>query len=430
MPRWRRSATALRCTSIVAALALVVGASSAQRATVRDPILVLVSFDGWRSDYIDRLAAPNLRALAARGVRAAALVPSFPALTFPNHYTLVTGLYPEHHGIVANNMIDESIGSRFSTSAETAKDPRWWDAEPLWVTVIRAGRRAATMFWPGTDVEIRGVRPTFWKPYVKAITSPDRVRQVVEWLRLPDAQRPSFLSVYFDEVDTTGHESGVDSPELRAAAAHLDDAVGQLVRGVHALGLDDRTTIVVVSDHGMTALSTDRVVYLDDYVDPASVEVTEWNGLLAAAPRDGDVQALYRKLHGRHPALAVYLREQLPQRLHYSDNPRIAPLVGIPRIGWAVTTRARLAGRKLEAGAHGFDPRDRDMGALFIAAGPGLRRGVVVPAFDNVDVYNVLCRVLGLTAEKNDGGTAIAARLFEAESASASTRRLPQPRVR
>jgi len=426
-----RSAKVSRSLAIVIAFVLVAGAPSAQRAPVRDPILILVSFAGWRWDYIDRLAAPNLRGLAARGVRAAALVPSFPPLTFPNHYTIVTGLYPEHHGIVANNMIDEAIGRRFSTSAETAKDPRWWGGEPLWVSGILAGRRAATMFWPGTEVEIRGVRPTFWKPYAKAITSPDRVRQVVEWLRLPDAQRPSFLSLYFDEVDTAGHESGVDSPELRTAATHLDDALGQLVGGVHALGLDDRTAIVVVSDHGMTALSTDRIVYLDDYVDPATVDVTEWHGVLAASPRDGDVKALYRKLHGKHPALAVYLREQLPRRLHYSDNPRIAPIIGIPRIGWAVTTRARLAEKKLDAGAHGFDPRDRDMGALFVAAGPGLRHGVVVPAFDNVEVYNVLCRILGLTPEKNDGGTGtIAARLFEQEPASTPTPRRPQPRDR
>jgi predicted AlkP superfamily pyrophosphatase or phosphodiesterase len=396
--------------AIVVALALAVAAPSARRAPAAEPILILVSFDGWRWDYIRRFPAPNLRALASRGTRAAALIPSFPVLTFPNHYTIVTGLYPEHHGIVANTIVDGSIGERFSMSAETAKDARWWGGEPLWVRVVREGRRAATMFWPGTEVPIQGVLATVWKPYAKQITTYDRARQVIEWLALPEAQRPSFVSVYFDEVDTAGHDYGVDSPELAAAAARLDDALGQVVAGVHALGLDDRTTIVVVSDHGMSPLSTDRLVYLEDYVDPETVDVTEWHGSVAMSPNDGDVQALYRKLHGKHPALAVYTREQIPARLHYRNNPRIAPIIGIARIGWAVTTRARLARRPLDAAAHGFDPSERDMGALFVAAGPGIRRGVVEP-FENVHVYNFLCAVLHLTPAKNDGGQVMLRRL-------------------
>src|SRR5262249_34947627 len=219
-------------------------------------------------DSTHRLPAPNLRALAPRGARAVALIPSFPTLTFPNHYTIVTGLYPAHHGIVANAMTDRSIGARFTMSAETATDPRWWGGEPLWVTAIKQGRRAATMVWPGSEVEIQGTRPTYWTQYTKSLTSYDRARGVVQWLALPEAERPSLLTVYFDEVDAAGHEYGVDARELSTAAAHLDESLGQMIAGVHALGLDDRTTFVVVSDHGMAPLSMDRVVYFDDYVDP------------------------------------------------------------------------------------------------------------------------------------------------------------------
>src|SRR5262249_13757199 len=193
------------------ALVCAVAVLSGQRAPQPSPILILVSFDGWRADYIDRLPAPNLRALAARGARAVALIPSFPTLTFPNHYTIVTGLSPAHHGIVANAMTDRSIGARFTMSAETATDPRWWGGEPLWVTAIKQGRRAATMFWPGSEVEIQGTRPTYWTQYTKSLTSYDRARGVVQWLALPEAERPSLLTVYFDEVDAAGHEYGVDA---------------------------------------------------------------------------------------------------------------------------------------------------------------------------------------------------------------------------
>ena len=398
---------------LVLALVLAAALPSAQRSPSPDPILILISFDGWRYDYGDRLPAPNLRALAARGARAKALVPSFPTLTFPNHYTIVTGLYPAHHGIVANVMTDASIGQRFTMSAETAKDPRWWGGEPLWVTASRQGRRTAAMFWPGSDVEIRGVRPTYWMPYVKALTSYDRARRVVQWLSLPAVERPSFITVYFDEVDTAGHDSGPDSAELATAAAHLDDALGQMVAGVHALGLDDRTTFVVVSDHGMTALSMDRAIYLDDHVDPSTVDIIERNAFLALAPRDGDVESLYRRLNGKHPALAVYKRDQLPTRLHYAGNPRIAPIIGIPRVGWIATTHTRLEERPIEAATHGYDAADRAMGALFVAAGPPVRRGVVVEPFENVEIYNLLCAVLRIEPAGNDGGRAIIRELLK-----------------
>jgi len=402
-----------RRLAIVVALAFAAVWPPTPHAADPDPILILVSFDGWRWDYIDRLPAPNLRALASRGVRASELIPSFPALTFPNHYTIVTGLYPEHHGIVANTMADPSLPERFSMSAETAKDAVWWRGEPLWVTAIRQGRRAATMFWPGSEVAIGGVRPTYWKPYDKQLPSTDRVSRALEWLALPEPQRPAFVSLYFEAVDSAGHDYGVESPELVAAARELDAALGQLVGGVTRLGLDGRTTIVVVSDHGMTPLSYDRLIYLDGLIDLDTVNVLEWTGTLELSPRDGDVEALYRRLRGKDPHLAVYTREQLPARLHYRHNPRIPAIVGIPDDGWAVVSDERLEEHPLNAAAHGFDPANRSMHALFAAAGPRVRRGIVVAPFENVHIYNVLCAVLRVAPSKNDGDRAMIRRLLE-----------------
>jgi predicted AlkP superfamily pyrophosphatase or phosphodiesterase len=400
--RWR-----FQRVAVAVALVLACAAAAAQRPSGEPPILILISFDGWRWDYIDRLPAPNLKALAAGGVRASRLIPSFPVLTFPNHYTIVTGLYPEHHGVVANTMRDASMPERFTQSSETAKDARWWGGEPLWVTAIRQGRRAGTMFWPGTEAAIGGVRPTYWKPYDKKFATRDRVEQALAWLALPAPERPSFVSLYFEEVDTAGHDFGPGSPELANAASHLDAALGQLVEGVHRLGLDDRTSIVIVSDHGMTPTSYDRVVYLDAMIDIGSIEILESGSTLAINPRDGDVEGLYRRLHGRHPMLPIYKREDLPARLHFRDNARIPAIIGIPADGWSVTTGQRLSEEELHVGAHGYEPTTPNMGALFVAAGPPLRRGLVVAPFENVHIYDLLCRILQITPAKNDGRASV-----------------------
>ena len=397
----------LRRLAVLLALAFVCATPAAQRPAGEAPILILISFDGWRWDYIDRQPAPNLKALAARGVHATAMIPSFPVLTFPNHYTIVTGLYPEHHGVVGNTMRDASIAERFTQSSETAKDARWWGGEPLWVTAVRQGRRAATMFWPGTEAAIGGVRPTYWKPYDKTFATLDRVAQALTWLALPAAERPSFVSLYFEDVDTAGHDFGPGSPELATAASHLDEALGQLVAGVHRLGLDDRTSIVIVSDHGMTPVSYDRVVYLDAMIDLSTIDILESGSNLQINPRDGDVDGLYRRVHGKHPKLAIYRRRDVPARLHFRDNASIPAIVGVPADGWTVTSGQRLTQEELHVGAHGYEPTTPDMGALFVAAGPALRRGLVVAPFENVHVYDLLCRILEITPAKNDGRSSV-----------------------
>jgi predicted AlkP superfamily pyrophosphatase or phosphodiesterase len=405
----RRWWLAARLCALVFALALA--APSARGAA--DPILVLVSFDGWRWDYTDRPPARNLRALAARGVRVRELVPSFPTLTFPNHYTLVTGLYPDRHGIVANWMTDRMTGERFSMSSPAVRDPRWWGGEPIWVTAVRQGRRAAATFWPGSEADILDTRPTYWEPFDGKRPADIRVSGVLDLLALPDDRRPSFLTLYLDDVDHAGHDFGPDSAELMTALGTLDGALGRLVDGVDRLALADRVTLVVVSDHGMTALSEDRVIWLDDYVNVDDLDVTEWEGLLELTPKTGRVEEVYQRLRRAHPRLRVFTRETVPARLHYRQHARIPAIIGLPDDGWVVTTRARRQqrrddGRPPPRGAHGFDPAYRSMHALFVAAGPEVRRGLVVPSIANVHVYDFLCAVLNLTPAPNDGDPAVA----------------------
>jgi predicted AlkP superfamily pyrophosphatase or phosphodiesterase len=407
----------VRIAAGLVAIALAFGSAPQPRSP--DPILILISFDGWRWDYLDRVHAPNLKALAARGVRASELIPVFPTLTFPNHYTIATGLRPAHHGIISNSMAEPGFAVRFSMSAPSARDPRWWGGEPIWVTAIRQGRKAAAMFWPGTDVAIGGVQTSYWWPFDDKFPNVSRAAQVLDWLARPPGEQPSLITVYFSDVDHAGHDYGPESREVREAAGQLDEMLGLIVDGVHRLGLSDRTTIVVVSDHGMTPVSDGHLVLLDDIVDLSSVDVIDWDWLLQIAPRHGSVDALYRELRRRARHLAIYTRENLPGRLHYRDNPRIPPIVGLPEVGWTVTSRARLRAREEDnlpprRGGHGYDPRVRDMHAMFVAAGPRLRSGYVAAPFENIHLYEFLCAALKLSPAKNDGDPTVTRGFFAA----------------
>src|SRR5688572_11216408 len=268
--------------------------------------VILISFDGFRWDYETKAPAPNLRSLAARGVRAESLIPSFPTKTFPNHYTIVTGLAPEHHGIVANDIRDVATGRTFSMSkASEVRDPMWWGGEPLWVTAERAGRRAGTMFWPGSEAAIGGVRPSQWRPYLESMSGAARVDQVLAWLDLPAVRRPSLFTLYFEDADSAGHANGPDSDAVRRAIGHVDGYVARLVSGLERRGLATRSNIVVVSDHGMAATVPTQIIELDDYISLADVEVIDINPTLGLFPAAGKADAVYRALTAAHPHLHV-----------------------------------------------------------------------------------------------------------------------------
>lgn len=403
-----------RAAVVALVLALAVAGAVAQRAA--SPILILVSFDGFRWDYIDRGETPHLLALAARGVRAAGLVPSFPSFTFPNHYTIVTGLYPEHHGVVANTMEEPGWPERFTMAGLTSRDGWWWGGEPMWVTARKQNRRAGSVFWPGTEAAVQGIRPDYWLPFDDEMPNVDRVNHLLDLVALPEGEQPSFLTLYFSEVDHVGHDYGPDSPEMSEALRHVDASLGLLENGIRDLRLADRTTLVVVSDHGMTPVSDQRAIFLDDYVDLSSVEVVEWGQLLQLRPRRGTADEIYRSIRDRHPSMAVYKRDEVPDRLHYRASARIQPVLGLAAEGWEITSHARwqndLERHRKRGGAHGYDPRLKSMHGLFVAAGPGIRRGVVSPEFENIHVYDFLCGVLGLTPARNDGNPAITRAFF------------------
>jgi predicted AlkP superfamily pyrophosphatase or phosphodiesterase len=385
------------------------------------PALILVSFDGFRWDYDATMPAPNLRRLAARGVRADALIPSFPSKTFPNHYTIVTGMYPGHHGIVANTLRDPSTGRTGSlTRREDAQDSLWWSgpAEPLWVTAQRQDLVSAAMFWPGTEASINGVRPRYWHPFDDTYPGAARVEQVLRWIDMPARERPRFMTLYFSDVDVAGHDYGPDSPEVRDAVARVDGYLGLLMAGLEQRGLLEVTNVVVTSDHGMAATSRDRVVVIDDYVELRDGELVENNPTLSIAPQPGREEALYAALANAHPRLRMYRRAETPEGWHYRDHARIPALVGVVDEGWLILRRTvlnsllALVGRG-GRGQHGYDPAAAiSMRGIFVAAGPAFKQGARVPPFENVHVYNALSAALGVTPAPNDGNPAIARSLL------------------
>lgn len=366
------------------------------------PLTILVSIDGFRADYLDRGVTPVLSGLAAHGARAA-MRPSFPSKTFPNHYTLVTGLRPDHHGIVENNMEDPAIpGVVFKMSnAQAVVDRRWWDeGEPLWVTAEKAGIKTATMFWPGSEAPIHGVRPSLFLHFNQAVLAPARADQVLAWLDLSAEARPKFVTLYFDDVDTFGHQFGPDSPEVNAAAGRVDAALGRLVDGLKARGIE--ANLVVVADHGMAPLSPDRRLIIDDLVPASSIRILSGGAFMTLYPAPGHEQEVERRLVGRHDHLSCWKKGHFPERFHYGKNARVAAIFCLPDTGWTINNRGYKPSWP-ELGTHGFDPYSPEMAAIFVASGPAFKPGVKLPTFDNVDVYPLLARLIGVKPQPNDG---------------------------
>jgi predicted AlkP superfamily pyrophosphatase or phosphodiesterase len=400
------------CFFLIMALAALSGAATAD---IRPP-LILISIDGYRADYIERGDSPILASLAADGVHAKALRPVFPSVTYPNHYTLVTGLYPGRHGIVNNTMHDPVLGD-FSPGNRAANiDGRWWDqAEPIWVTAQKQGERTASMFWPGTQAEIHGVRPTYWQLFDSGVTPDARVDKVLEWLDLPPTQRPAFISLYFEHVDVAGHNYGPDSLQVGAALVTVDTALGRLVGGLRRRNQYDATNLVVVSDHGMSPTSPERVVLLDGIVNLEQVQIVSSIVNLGINPKPQYRQEVEHALLAPHPHLKCWKKGAGPVKYHYGNNARIPALLCVTDDGWMVSTAAAESKRLHPLlGEHGYDNDDPLMRALFVAHGPGFEQHRVVPEFDSINVYALLARVLGITPLPNDGQPGAASRILRA----------------
>jgi predicted AlkP superfamily pyrophosphatase or phosphodiesterase len=372
------------------------------------PTVLLISIDGFRYDYPEISPSPTIQSLISSGVRADALIPQFPTLTFPNHYAIVTGLTPAHNGIVANTMYDPKIHAMFKMSDDAqVTDARWWKGEPIWVTAEKQHQKSGTLFWPGSEASIQDIRPTYWRHYDKKISDSDRVKQILQWLDLPDAQRPTFLTLYFDRVDTAGHDYGPNSAEVKNAIRMVDDALGELVTGLQERGIYDNMNIVIVSDHGMAETSCDRVVDVRKALNKKSV-VAEHGAILSVYVKGPEATLAFEKLKTL-PHLTVYRKTGTPLRWEYRGNPRIADIVAVADEGWTVRTADPTDKEKEKGcvgGKHGYDNFLPSLSGIFIAHGPAFLPGSRIPPFDNLSIYDLVAHILKLAPAPNDGSLA------------------------
>ncbi len=365
--------------------------------------VVLVSLDGFRYDYARKYGAPHMLAIAAHGASAPdGMIPAYPSLTFPNHYTIVTGLYPEHHGIVGNQFYDPARKERYSyTDPKTSTDGSWYGGTPLWSLAEQQGMRSACFFWPGSEAKIAGQRPTYYLHYDDKYPDARRIDQVIAWLRLPAAQRPHLITLYYANVDHAGHEFGPDSPQVAEAVKHVDALVGTLEQDLDALHLP--IDLIVVSDHGMEKIqgswiNLDRFAPLDGFVTV---------GTFLYAPSEAGANAAYQKLKAADASFMVYRRVNVPAELHFNGNPREGDPVIVARGPYAIRAQAPPPGAQDRApmvGNHGFDPfMMPNMKAVFYAEGPDIRHGVKLKPFENVNVYPLIVKILELDSPPVDG---------------------------
>jgi predicted AlkP superfamily pyrophosphatase or phosphodiesterase len=360
------------------------------------PYVILVSLDGFRYDYAKKYHADHLLALAARGASAPeGMLPAYPSITFPNHYSIITGLYPGHHGIVANSFYDPARKEIYNyRDAKTVADGSWYGGTPLWVLAEQQGMRSAPLFWVASEAEIQGVRPSYYLKFDDRFPNSKRVEQVLAWLHLPPEQRPHFITIYFSDADTAGHDYGPDTAQVTDAVHEIDRELGKLVDGIKESKLP--VDLIVLADHGMAKVEGPPI-YLDQFglnLDSVSPII----GSILYPKSEEDAEKAYEALRGKSDKFVVYRRAKTPAALHLADNPRAGDPVVVPTGPYFIRVRGNSqAPENPPVGMHGYDATKMpEMKATFIAAGPDIRHGVALKPFENVNVYPLIAKILGL----------------------------------
>jgi predicted AlkP superfamily pyrophosphatase or phosphodiesterase len=365
------------------------------------PLVLLISLDGFKPSYLSKSSAPNLFELANGGMMAQGLISAFPSVTFPNHVTIVTGQTPDHHGIVNNTMTDPGTPQRFTLgSREAVENPFWWqESTPIWIALRKQGKVASTLFWPGSETTIDGLRPNDWLRYDHDMPHETRIKTLVGWLSRPPAERPDFATLYFADVDSAGHSAGPDSQAVQDSVKKVDDSIGELSKELKRLGLFERTTWIIVSDHGMASSPVEKVVSAQGLLANFPEARWEWLGALAGvrlngASSEGVMQALSTLPHA-----SCWPKADLPKRYRFGTHRRIPEIVCLAEVGYSLTDNPA---RKGPLGQHGYDPEDLSMHGLLIIAGNRIQSGTL-GLVNNLEIYGLMCRLLGIKPERHDG---------------------------
>jgi len=363
--------------------------------------LVVLSLDGFRWDYPEMYQTPNFDSLARTGVKAKSLIPCFPSKTFPNHYSIATGLYPEHHGIVLNTFTDPEAGDYKLSDRNAVENPAFYLGEPIWVTAENQNVRTACFYWPGSEAPVKGIYADTWKKYDANVPFGSRIDSVISWLEKPAAQRPHLVMAYFDEPDHTGHAHGPFAPKTRNVVVRMDSLVGVFRRKLNRLDIADSINFVVISDHGMGQITTDKSIALADYLKEEWVDkIRGGNPVVMLKPFDNYRDTVRRALSGI-PHLKVYSRTSMPAEFHYNRSNRILDHVCVADSGYAVYwDRSNFT----DGGTHGYDPSNTDMHAIFYGSGPAFKTNFESSeSIRNIDLYSLFSEILGVRPAENDG---------------------------
>jgi predicted AlkP superfamily pyrophosphatase or phosphodiesterase len=374
--------------------------------TTFENALILISMDGFRWDYIQFANTPHLDEFIRGGVQSEGIIPPFPSKTFPSHISLVTGKHPEEHGILSNKMYDPVFDEYYyiGQNSKPVLEEKWYEAEPIWVTAEKQNKRAMTMFWPASEAEIMGVRPTEYFIYDESISNSERVSQILKWVDYPERKRGNFFSLYFSDIDSKGHKYGPNSKEVYRAVEKMDSIIGELVDGLKDRKVYNNINIIITTDHGMASTSEDSVIFLDDYIDLEDIEVVDWGPASAILPKV-DIKSIYSKLIDAHPKLDVFMKGSLPKNLHYNNHRRIQPIIAIAHEHWSITDRKTYNSNpdRYNGGNHGYYSNYDSMRGIFLARGPGFKSGFKGPGFNSIHLYELMCYLLKIQPTDNSG---------------------------
>ncbi|XP_005318669.2 ectonucleotide pyrophosphatase/phosphodiesterase family member 5 [Ictidomys tridecemlineatus] len=361
--------------------------------------VLLVSFDGFRWDYLFKVPTPHFHYIMKYGVHVKQVTNIFITKTYPNHYTLVTGLFAENHGIVANDMFDPILNKSFSLDHMNIYDPKFWEeATPIWITNQRAGHASGAAMWPGADVKIHKSFPTYYMPYNESISFEERVAKIIEWFTSKEPINLGLL--YWEDPDDMGHHLGPDSPLMGPVISDIDHKLGYLIQMLKKAKLWNVVNLIITSDHGMTQCSKERVIELDQYLDKDQYTLVDQSPVAAILPKEGKFNEVYETLAHAHPNLTVYKKEEIPERWHYKYNDRIQPIIAVADEGWYILQNKS---DDFLLGNHGYDNALAEMHPIFLAHGPAFRKNFTKEAMNSTDLYPLLCHLLNITAMPHNG---------------------------
>ena len=373
----------------------------AQQKTEKQPYLIIISLDGFRWDYPEIYHLAHFDSIAKMGVKAHSIQPCFPTVTFPNHYSMATGLYPEHHGIVQNKFYDPQLKLTYKIGdPKMVMDGRFYGGEPIWVTAEKQGVKTASFYWVGSEAPIKDIQPTYWKTYENKIPFNQRIDTVMNWLQLPEEKRPHLVLFYLPEPDGISHDFGPISKENKDMVTYLDSLMWVFVNKLKTLAIGNEINVIITSDHGMSAVSSDKNIIIDNYLKPEWIKgIYGYNPTYNISANDNCIDSIYFSLKGISH-LNIWKTKDVPKRFHYNSNQRIGDLVVLADSSWSIS---RKKDKPPFGGAHGYDNKNMDMHGIFYAYGPNFKKSFRKGSFSNIMLYPLIAHILHLNPSSTDG---------------------------